>query len=116
MSIEEIILRMGEAPRPSGPVSLEKQLEAFEALSGGLYDDLLEAMKDPECKAYVISLARKRLKTGYVEYRDDMFFAHDDELGKMVYEELADAVNWSLPIRANICWDCGSKETCDSWE
>jgi hypothetical protein len=111
-AFDRLMTRVTEAPRPEDMVTLEEQLEQFEHHAMDIIEALAASLTDPVIVADIISLARERLIDGHAAYGDRMFHKHDDELTLETFEELADAVNWSLPIRANACFDCNAYTEC----
>lgn len=111
-ALEKAFIRVTEHPRPEGYVTLETQLEAFECHAESILDGIIDSLQDPFIRPTIIKMARERLAENFVQYGDTMFHRHDDELAGEVFEEIADAINWTLPIRHAQCLQCREIEDC----
>ena len=79
-------------------ICLDEQMEAFEAYADDAFDELIEWM----CanKKEIIDMARERMVDGFEEYGDTMWQWDEAKREREKMEEIADAVNYSIP-------DCG---------
>ena len=76
-------------------INLNEQMLAFEANCDEAFDNLIEWMC--EKKDDIIEAARERMVEGFDLYGDEMWTWTPEQRDSAKVEELADAVNYSIP-------------------